>query len=439
MFLFVLFAAIAIGFWALFVALRRSATAHAEQSQEQAVSAAVSAVLSERSATTEALGRERSSVVETAVTRAAEVADQKLDARLRAGTEQLDARFQQGTERLEANLKLGHLKYDSSTSALEKQNNEVKREMQRIEKMITDLQEKSAGQHGAVVNQLQQHVEVTSKLQHTTGSLREALGNSRKRGSWGERMAQDVLTHAGMKEGINYEVQKGTDAGGRPDYTFTMPQDMVMHMDVKFPADNYLAFLDAEQAGTPDADQFRKRFIKDARNRVKELSDRRYHEERNSVDTVVLFIPNESIFAFVQENDPGLMDTAMESKIVLCGPSTLIAVMQVVRQAMDSFMLEQRSNEIMGCLADFKKEWEKFSDKVDQHGKQLNTAMNSFNELAGARSNQLGRQVRKIDALQAAPLDAPAALGETGELKVEDVEVSENEHRWPELREVSSA
>lgn len=419
---------IVLGFVALYLLLSRAAQTHATAGNEQAVSAAVKAALVERGATADALTRERLVTVETAVARAVDVADQKLDARLRAGTEQLDARFQQGAEKLEANMKLGHQKYDSSTSVIEKQNHEVRREMQRIEKMITDLQEKTSGQHGAVVNQLRQAAQVTTQLQQTTGSLRDALGNARKRGNWGERMAQDVLTHAGMVEGVNYRVQKGTESGGRPDFTVLMPRQMVLHMDVKFPADNYLAYLDAEQVGSPESEGFRKQFIKDARDRVKELAIRRYHEEVDSVDTVVLFIPNESIFAFVQENDPELMDTAMRSKIVLCGPSTLIAVLQVVRQAMDNFMLEQRSNEIMGCLADFKKEWQKFSEQIDKHGKQLNTTLNSFNELAGARTNQLGKQVRKIDALQASPVDAADAIA--------DAEIIGEAETWPPLREV---
>ncbi len=424
----IMFVGFAIGFSALFFLLRRAGEAHAAAGTDQAVAAAVKAALVERGATADALGRERMVTVDTAVARAAEVAEQKLNAHMRAGTEQLDARFQRGAEKLEANMKLGRQKYDSSTSVIEKQNHEVRREMLRIEKMITDLQEKTSGQHGAVVTQLRQAAQVTTQLQQTTGSLRDALGNSRKRGNWGERMAQDVLNHAGMVEGVNYRVQKGIESGGRPDFTVLMPRQMVLHMDVKFPADNYLNFLEAEQSGSPEVEGFRKQFIKDARDRVKELAARRYHEESDSVDTVVLFIPNESIFSFVQENDPELMDTAMRAKIVLCGPSTLIAVLQVVRQAMDNFMLEQRSNEIMDCLADFKKEWEKFSGQVDKHGKQLTTAMNSFNELAGARTNQLGKQVRKIDALQASPIEAADAIA--------DAEILGEGETWPPLREV---
>ena len=67
------------------------------------------------------------------------------------------------------------------------------------------------------------------------------------RGQWGERIAEDVLRLSGFLEGVNYLRQHTlTDSGGRPDYTFLMPNGLVMHMDVKFPLDNYLRFLDAE-------------------------------------------------------------------------------------------------------------------------------------------------------------------------------------------------
>ena len=115
---------------------------------------------------------------------------------------------------------------------------------------------------------------------------------------------------------------------------------------------------------------------------------------------MVLLIPNESIFAFVQENDPELMDIAMAAKIVLCGPSTLIAVLQIVRQSMDNFMLEKRSNEILDCLNVFKAEWLKYSEQIEKHGRQLKTALGSFDSLASTRTNMLQRTIDKIERLQ---------------------------------------
>ena len=91
--LLVLFFAIAIGFVALYLLLRRASASHAAHNSEQAIAAAVSAALAERGATADAVGREREATVATAVARAVEVADAKLNARMREGTEQLDARM----------------------------------------------------------------------------------------------------------------------------------------------------------------------------------------------------------------------------------------------------------------------------------------------------------------------------------------------------------
>jgi len=92
-----------LGFGALFVLLQRSTSTQGILAHDQAVAAAVTAALTERGATAEALGRDREATVQAAVVRAAEVADAKLDARLRSGT-----------EKLEANMALGHQKYDAS-------------------------------------------------------------------------------------------------------------------------------------------------------------------------------------------------------------------------------------------------------------------------------------------------------------------------------------
>ncbi len=437
------FAAIAaVGFAVLYWLLRRSVSVNADAARGEAVDSAVQSALkvtlAERAATAQVLERDRDATmhaaVDIAMARVGELADAKLDARLRVGTENLEKNMALGTEKLEKNMALGHQKYEASTSIIEKQNAELRGEMKRIEKMMSEFQEKTAGQHGMLVNQLEEAAKATGQLQQTAGSLREALGSTKKRGNWGERMAQDVLTHAGMKEGLNYRVQKGIESGGRPDFTFLMPHEMVLHMDVKFPADNYLSYLEADGVDNGAATHFRKQFIKDARARVKELAERRYHEEENSVDTVVLLIPNESIFAFVQENDPELMDIALRSKIVLCGPSTLMAVLQVVRQAMDNFMLERQSTEILECLTGFRKEWSKYSDALDKHGKHMTQAMNSFEALAGTRTNVLQRNLDKIDRLQAA---SPAVVAVTSSTKQSEpdleLSVADNEG-WRELR-----
>jgi DNA recombination protein RmuC len=377
-------------------AAARSA-ADSAAAQAAAIDAAVRSTLIERKATAETMQLDRAATVDAAVRRAAEVADQKLDARMRQGTERLDA----------------------GSQSFERRVGDINKELTKMSALVTALQKDRAQQHGEVVESLENAAKVTTALQSTTGSLREALASPKARGQWGERMAEDVLRAAGFVEGINYEQQTTSD-GGIPDFTFPLPKNRVLHMDVKFPIDNYLRFLEAD-TDVDAADRFRKVFRKDVREKIKELADRGYSDPEDSLDYVLLFIPNESVFGFINDDDPELIDVAMKRKVVLCSPTTLFANLATIRKAMDSFMLERKGDEILECLAGFRQEWGKFSDHVDKVGNQLSTLNNGFEQLSGTRRNVMERQLRKVDEL-----DAQREVG------------ADPDADWPPLREVEA-
>ena len=166
-----------------------------------------------------------------------------------------------------------------------------------------------------------------------------------------------------MVEGVSYRKQTGIAGGSIPDITFFMPGGRMLHMDVKFPVDNYLRHL---EAGTDhERDATAKAFVRDVRNRVKELSGRQYVDASTTLDEVLLFIPNESVWAFIQERDPQLIDLAMGQKVVLCSPVSLFAVLAVIRQAVEQTRLTRTSDEILECLGGFRAQWQKYAEAVD--------------------------------------------------------------------------
>ena len=86
----------------------------------------------------------------------------------------------------------------------------------------------------------------TQKLQESTSKLREILSSSQKRGQWGERMVEDILDFIGFMEDKNYVKQAQVESGEKPDYTFFLPKEKKLNMDVKFPLASYERFINSE-------------------------------------------------------------------------------------------------------------------------------------------------------------------------------------------------
>jgi DNA recombination protein RmuC len=212
-------------------------------------------------------------------------------------------------------------------------------------------------------------------------------------------MAEDVLRLAGLLEGVNYRKQTTLGNAGRPDYTFLMPNGRVMHMDVKFPLDNYVRHLEANNE--MERKQFRDQFLRDVRDRVKELTGRGYLDATDeTVDCLLMFIPNEQVYAFVHEHDRAILDDAMRNKIVVCSPLTLYAVLAVVRQAVDNFQLERTSSEILALLGEFSRQWEKYAAQLDKVQQRFEQVAKEYASLMTTRHRALQRPLDKIEHLR---------------------------------------
>lgn len=299
------------------------------------------------------------------------------------------------TERLRSNEA-----FATEREMMQQQLGGVRAELDKMTALVRDFESQRGTKIDALAGALAQQRAGLAELSRTTQDLREALASSKTRGQWGERMAEDVLRLAGFVEGVQYRKQKSvTEGSGIPDFTFLLPQDAILYMDVKFPLDNYLRFVNA--ASELESTRAREDFLKDVRGKVKELAARDYPSgSAGSLECVLLFIPNEQLYAFVQEHAASILDEAMQHRIVMCSPMTLFAVLAVVRQAVESFRTEQTAGEILEVLGAFTKQWEAFSAKIDAVGRGLDTVTKAYDELTGVRARQLVRQLDRIEHLR---------------------------------------
>ena len=278
----------------------------------------------------------------------------------------------------------------------------MKGELEKVSNLVQTLEKDREAKFGELTARLKTIGEQTVALTDSTRTLREALANPRSRGQWGERMAEDILRLIGFVEGVNYQKQITVQGGGsRPDFVFLLPQDLKLNMDVKFPLDNYVRYLETESES--DKATYQSNFLRDVRAKIVEVSDRQYIDpEQGTVDCVLLFIPNESVYGFIHESDSNILDTALKRKVIWCSPLTLYAVLAVVRQAVDNFALGQTSNEIISLMGSFNKQWLEFTKAIDTLENRISSTQKAFDNLNGTRRRALERPLRQIEQLRKA-------------------------------------
>ncbi len=314
--------------------------------------------------------------------------------------------------RLDAEREAGTRELDTKKELIDQQLNRMTVELESIARLMQALEKDRVEKFGELTRHLQLAGEQTACLAQATSSLREALASTKARGQWGERMAEDVLRIAGFVENVNYLKQKTIEGiGSRPDFTFLLPRNLRLNMDVKFPLDNYLRFREAQT--DPERQKYRNDFMRDVKARIKEVTTREYiNPGQQTIDYALLFIPNEQIYAFDNEQDNNLVDEGIRNKVVICSPATLFAVLAVVRQAVDAFALEQTSNEILSLMGAFKKQWDEFLKKLEVVGKRIEDAQKEYEALTTTRKRQLERPLSRIEDLRVQKGLEPASQDE---------------------------
>lgn len=305
------------------------------------------------------------------------------------------AHVQTGKAQLEHQRELINRKWDGVTSSMND-------ELSELRYQLNQLQKERAVQHEGLTENLRSAADQQERLLNSTQRLNDILVNTQARGQWGERMADDILRTAGMVEGVNYLKQKTTAAGTRPDFTFLLPDGQMLHMDAKFPLEGYTRY--AEAGSELEKQKALRDFGNAVLGHVRTLATREaYMDSVTTAGYVLMFIPNDGVYAFIHEHHRNVFDEALANRVVICAPSTLFAMLALVRQAMDTLAMERSSQEILERLSSFVDQWQRYVTKFDKVGFHLKRLNSAFDELSTTRRNQLERQLDRIEELKSRP------------------------------------
>ncbi len=295
-------------------------------------------------------------------------------------------------ESASANLKQDFTnKQDAIAETIKRLHDELQKANEKLEK----AERERIGSFEGLRQQITAQAKQTDSLIQATTKLQSVLSNNQQRGIFGEQVAKDLLSMAGFTQGVDYLVQESQQQGTRPDFTVMLPNGMKINVDAKFPYQNLLKFV--ETTDEQQRNQFRKLFEQDIKTKIKQVTSRDYiNPEENTVDFVILFIPNEKIFSYIYDEMNEIWNEGLRQKVVFAGPFSFTAILRMVRQAYEYFTVQKNLRSIITYIQTFKDEFAKYGEEFDKLGDRIDSANRQYQVVSQTRTTKLNRIVDKI-------------------------------------------
>ncbi len=301
-----------------------------------------------------------------------------------------------------ANEKLGSEKKEIRAD-MEGKRQEIERLIKTIKDDLKDSKDKLGEESKERVNMfsslktsLDEYKKITEQLSTSTEGLKKVLSNNQMRGQFGEQVADNLLKMAGFVIGEDYQFNKeqaGTET--RPDFTIYLPDGTKINVDAKFPFSNLQKSTETENK--EEKNKYLADFEQDVKAKVKQVVGRDYiNPEDNTVDFVVLFIPNEMIFSYIYEKMQPVWEDAMQKKVVFVGPFSFTALLRMIKQSYDNFRVQKNIQGIVNHVRGLEKEFTKFSDEFDKVGERIESLNKQYEVVSRTRVNQMNKIMDKI-------------------------------------------
>lgn len=240
------------------------------------------------------------------------------------------------------------------------------------------------------------------KLRSSTERLRRVLSSSQSRGQFGEKIAEDILKAGGLIEGVHYIKQKTQEnVSTRPDFIFTLPDEHKLNMDVKFPLDNYARMIgveDWEEKDNEEANKYRKAFEKDVKDKIAQISSRQYiNPADGTLDFALMFIPNESIASFINQEFAGVFELAMKKGVQITSPYNLIAFVSMIQRASQNFYQKENIRGTLILLEEFVKRYNLFKERFEKIGENINKTNKVYEDIRDKSFKNIDSTIIKIE------------------------------------------
>ena len=288
--------------------------------------------------------------------------------------------------------------------------NETKLEQIRAtvdEKLHATLEQRLGESFRQVAERLEQvhrGIGEMQKLASDVGSLSRVLNNVKTRGILGEVQLAGLLEQVFTLEQYATNVETLPGSGARVEYAIKLPgrrddgAPLWLPIDCKFPREDYERLVEAQaEADKAGMEAAARNIEKSLRGEARTIREK-YIGPPHTTDFAIMFLPTEGLYAEALRR-PGLVESLQrEHKVMLTGPTTLLATLTSLQMGFRTLALEKRSSEVWETLGTVKTEFGKFGAALAHTRKKLQEASNTIDE-AEKRSRVMERSLRKVEAL----------------------------------------
>ena len=295
---------------------------------------------------------------------------------------------------------------------------------------VEEIHSKELTQRAELKTELKQLHELNRQMTEEANNLSTALkGEKKKQGNWGELILENVLDRSGLLEDKDFHRERSfnTEEGRRrPDVIVNLPDGKHLVIDAKVSLNAYTRYVNAEDE--TERSLAIKEHVAAFSQRMNELSEKNYFDlpGLKSPEMVFMFVPIESAFVEAIKSDADLFQTAIDKRILITTPTTLLTSLNIVRQLWRFEDQNKHTQKLADSASGVYNQLRLFLESMDKLGSQLDKAQGTYKEARDRLASGKGNLVKRVAEFEqlgiAVKKEIPDAFVEQASLEMATLE-----------------